>query len=102
MNSLCAAASSSIDVLIADSNRMQAQLLISALRRHPEFDVTSCQMESVSILRAVAQRVPRIVLLSVTTSLKASEAVMTLRGFHLSHPEIPKVLLVESVERELS
>jgi DNA-binding NarL/FixJ family response regulator len=49
-----AATSDAMGVLIADSNRMQAQLLTSALRR-----------------------------------------------FHLSHPEIPKVLLVETCDPEL-
>lgn len=101
MTSSPAAFSGPIGVLIADSNRMQAQLLISALRRRPEFDVTSCQMETVSILRAVAQQVPRVVLLSMTASLKTSETIITLRRLHLSHPDIPKVLLVESLEREL-
>ena len=37
----------------------------------------------------------------MTASLRVSETVITLRRFHLSHPEIPKVLLVESVDREL-
>jgi hypothetical protein len=37
-------------VLIADSNRMQAQLLISALRRHPGFHITACPMNAASIL----------------------------------------------------
>jgi len=101
MPSSSATTSRPIDVLVADSNRMQSQLLIGALRRHPEFNVAACQMEIVSILRAVAQKVPRIVLLSMTASLRASETVMTLRRFHLSNPEIPKVLLVESVDREL-
>ena len=48
-------------------------------------------METVSILRAVALRAPRIVVLSMTAALRISETVMTLRRFHLSHPEIPKV-----------
>lgn len=101
MTSLCAATSHLIEVLIADSNRMQSQLLISALRRRPEFNVAACQMETVSILRAVAQRIPRVVLLSMTASLRTSEMVVTLRRFHLAHPEIPKVLLVESFDRDL-
>jgi len=101
MTSSSAAASRPIDVLVADSNRMQSQLLISALRRRPEFTVAACQIETTSILRAVSQKVPHIVLLSMTASLKASETVITLRRLHLSHPEIPKVLLVESVDREL-
>jgi DNA-binding NarL/FixJ family response regulator len=58
-------------------------------------------METVSILRAVALRAPRIVVLSMTAALRISETVMTLRRFHLSHPEIPKVLLVEAFDREL-
>ncbi len=90
-----------IDVLIADSNRMQAQLLISALRRRPEFHVASCLLDTASIQRAVAHTVPSIALLSTNASLRAAETVMTLRRFHLSHPEIPKVLLVESFDREL-
>ncbi|HXJ91070.1 MAG TPA: response regulator transcription factor [Candidatus Binatia bacterium] len=101
MTSSSAATSRSIDVLIADSNRMQSQLLISALRRRPEFSVAACQMETVSIHRAVAQKNPAIVLLSVNASLGLSETVITLRRFHLSHPEIPKVLLVESSNRDL-
>lgn len=39
-----------MNVLIADSNRMQAQLLASALRRHSEFRINSCQMDTVPIL----------------------------------------------------
>jgi DNA-binding NarL/FixJ family response regulator len=58
-------------------------------------------METVSILRAVALRAPRIVVLSMTAALRISETVMTLRRFHLSHPELPKVLLFESFDREL-
>jgi DNA-binding NarL/FixJ family response regulator len=96
-----AATSYPLDILVADSNRMQSQLLISALRRRPEFEVTSCQMETVPILRAVSQKVPRVVLLSMTASLRPAETVMTLRRFHLTHPDIPKVLLVESFDREL-
>lgn len=101
MTSSSAATTRPIDVLVADSNIMQSQLLISALRRRPEFKVSSCEMEAASILRAVSQKIPHIVLLSMNASLRASEAVMTLRRLHLSHPEIPKVLLVESFDREL-
>jgi DNA-binding NarL/FixJ family response regulator len=103
MTSSSAATSRPIDVLVADSNRMQSQLLISALRRRPEFNVAACQIETASILRAISQKVPRIVLLYMAASLKASETVISLRRLHLylSHPEIPKVLLVESVDREL-
>jgi DNA-binding NarL/FixJ family response regulator len=90
-----------IGVLIADSNRMKAQLLTSALRRHPEFHITTCPMDTISILQAVSTGLPRIVVLSLNQPADVSETVMTLRRFHLSHPEIPKVLLVDSCDREL-
>jgi DNA-binding NarL/FixJ family response regulator len=96
-----AATSESIRVLIADSNRMQSQLLIGALRRHPEFQITACEMETVSILRSVTERYPRIALLSTGVSAHIPDTLMVLRRFHLSHPEIPKVLLVDSVDRDL-
>ena len=95
------AASTLTGVLIADSNRMQAQLLTSALRRHSEFHITHCQMDSMCILQAVSSKPPRIAVLALNRSGNASETVMTLRRFHLAHPEIPKVLLVESCDREL-
>jgi DNA-binding NarL/FixJ family response regulator len=96
-----AAASSVISVLVADSNRMQAQLLTSALRRRPEFHIHSCQMDLVAILQAVAAKPPRVALLCLSAPASVSDTVTTLRRFHLSHREIPKVLLVDSCDREL-
>ena len=96
-----AATSDAIGVLIADSNRMQAQLLTSALRRHPEFDITTCPMDTLSILQAVSAKPPQIALLSLDAPANVGETVTTLRRFHLSHPEIPKALLVDTCDREL-
>jgi len=99
--SLATATSEAIGVLIADSNHMQSQLLIGALRRHPEFHITACDMETVSILQAVTENYPRVALLSMSSAANASETVMTLRRFHPSHPEIPKIILVETIDRDL-
>jgi len=96
-----AASSDAIGVLIADSNRMQAQLLTSALRRHSEFHIVTCPMDTVSILEAVSTRLPGIAVLSLNAPAEVSETVMTLRRFHLSHPQVPKVLLVDTCDREL-
>jgi DNA-binding NarL/FixJ family response regulator len=79
---------------------MQSQLLISALRRRPEFRIAACKMDMASLLRAVTEKVPRVALLSLNGT-QGSETVMTIRRFHLSHPEISKVLLVESCDRDL-
>jgi DNA-binding NarL/FixJ family response regulator len=99
---VCAATSDDIiPVLIADSNRMQAQLLTSALRRHSEFHITHCAMNSVALLHAVALKHPRVALLSLNAAVEVSEALSTLHRFHLSHPDIPKVLLVDSYDCDL-
>ena len=98
-----AATSDAIGVLIGDSNRMQAQLLTSALRRHAAFHITICQMETVHILKAVTSRPPpRVALLSLGSPANVSENIGTLRSFHLAHPEIPKILLVDSCDRDLA
>ncbi len=68
-----AATFTAIGVLIADSNRMQAQLLTSALRRHPEFHITSCPMDTLSILQAVNAKPPQIAVLSVTRPPMSAE-----------------------------
>ncbi|MGB8062793.1 MAG: response regulator transcription factor [Candidatus Sulfotelmatobacter sp.] len=96
-----AAASQPIGVLVADSNRMQAQLLTSALRRHPEFRVITCPLDSALILQSANSRPPGVVLLSMNASTNAAETITILHRFHRSHPHIPKVLLVESFDREL-
>jgi DNA-binding NarL/FixJ family response regulator len=80
---------------------MQAQLLYSALRRHAEFHISTCQMDTVSILQAISSKVPRIALLSSNQPAGAPETMTTLRRFHFSHPEIPKVLLVDNCDREI-
>jgi len=95
------AASDVISVLVADSNRMRAQLLTSALRRHPEFRITTCAMDAVAILQAVASKPPRVALLSLSPPTSTADTVMTLHRFHLAHSGIPKVLLVDSCDREL-
>jgi DNA-binding NarL/FixJ family response regulator len=88
-------------VLVADSNRMQAQLLTSALRRRSEFRITTCQMDAPSLLRAVCSSAPSVALLSPNPALGLGDSMATLRQFHFSHPDIVKVLLVESFDREL-
>jgi DNA-binding NarL/FixJ family response regulator len=95
-----AATPDAINVLVADSNRMQAQLLTSALRRHPEFHISTCQMDTTSILQAVTAQLPQVALLALTAA-GVADTVMILRRFHLAHPETPKILLVDSCDREL-
>jgi DNA-binding NarL/FixJ family response regulator len=96
-----AAGSAAIAVLIADSNRMQAQLLTSALRRRSEFRVSTCPVDIASILQAVAHTPARVVVLSLNHSVNIASQMAAMRRVHFSHPAVAKVLLVESYDREL-
>jgi len=102
MPSPSAATSAAIPVLIADSNRMQAQLLTSALRRHSEFRIAMCPMNSVAILQAVTTKLPRVAVLSLSAPADISETLVALRRFHLEHPEIPKIVLVDACDLDLA
>jgi DNA-binding NarL/FixJ family response regulator len=96
-----AAPSCAISVLIADSNRMQAQLLTGALRRRSEFRISICPVDIASILQAVASAPAKVVVLSLNHSVNVASQLAAMRHIHLSHPAIAKVLLVESYDREL-
>jgi two-component system, NarL family, response regulator DegU len=102
MNSQPAATPGAITVLVADSNRMQAELLTSALRRRPEFHIATCRMDTGSILQGVAATQPAIALLSLSAPTSVGEIIMTLRRIHLSYPALPKVLLADSCDRGLA
>ncbi|HYK91958.1 MAG TPA: response regulator transcription factor [Acidobacteriota bacterium] len=80
---------------------MQAQLLTSALRRRSEFRIAICHMDVHSLLHAVSSDTPKVTLLSPNTSFSLADSMATLRQFHFSHPDITKVVLVESFDREL-
>lgn len=101
MSSSSAVASSAIAVLIADSNRMQAQLLTSALRRRSEFRVSTCQVDIASILHAVNSTPAKVFVLSLNHSVSITSQMASMRRVQLSHPALAKVLLVESYDREL-
>jgi DNA-binding NarL/FixJ family response regulator len=90
-----------IGVLVVDSNRMQAQLLSSALRRHSEFQIATCPMDIASLLQAFAANPLSVALLSPNAFVGNAENMAALRHFHLSHPQVSKVLLVESCDRKV-
>jgi DNA-binding NarL/FixJ family response regulator len=101
MSPLPAATADAICVLVADSNRMQAQLLTNALRRRQEFRLIICGMDTASIHDAIALAPAQVALLSPNSSASFAESMATIRQFHLAYPDIVKILLVESCEREM-
>ncbi len=92
--------SAAIGVLIADSNRMQAQLLAGALRRHPEFRITACTMDFDSLSAAATANSPRIALMSLNSSASMSENIALVRRFHLADSGIAKILLIDTWNRD--
>src|SRR5258707_14422405 len=90
------ATSDAIGVLVVDSNRLQAQLLTSALRRHAEFHIATCSMDIASLLQAFAADPPSVALLSPNAFVGNAENMAALRHFHLSPPQLWKVFLVDS------
>jgi DNA-binding NarL/FixJ family response regulator len=89
-------------VLIADSNRIQAQLLTGALRRRSEFRISACATDVSSILQAITTVPAKVLIFSLNHSISIASQMATLRGVHLAHPDVAKVLLVESTNRDLA
>lgn len=92
---------SSIRVLVADSSQMQLQLLTSALRRRPEFEVTSCALDPELILRVLEASSTDVLLLDANGQGATWEDMALLRRIHISFPNVSKVLLLEAFDREL-
>jgi DNA-binding NarL/FixJ family response regulator len=90
-----------IAVLVADSNRMQAQLLTSALRRRPEFRISACAIDIASILQSIVSTPARVILLTLNHSDSIASQLATMRHVHVCRPAIAKILLVDAYDREL-
>jgi DNA-binding NarL/FixJ family response regulator len=101
MSPFLAATRDAISVLVADSNRMQSQLLTTALRRRSEFRIFSCALEAAAMVQAVSTRPASAAVLSVNRSLSLASQMASLRNFHAAYPAIAKIVLVESYDREL-
>jgi DNA-binding NarL/FixJ family response regulator len=100
MGSARVATSSTIAVLVADSNQMQCQLLVGALRRRPEFRVHSCGVDMDVILRAVAEFPVDVILMNADHPKLAGQDMANVRRLHLAHPQIAKVLVLAESSRD--
>jgi DNA-binding NarL/FixJ family response regulator len=101
MSPFLAATRDAIGVLVADSNRMQSQLLTTALRRRPEFRIFSCALDAAAMVQALTTRPASVAVLSLNHSLSLAGQMAALRNFHVAYPAIAKIVLVESYDREL-
>ena len=101
MNSSQPFGPTAISVLIADSSRMQAQLLTSALRRRSEFHIFTCSVDVSAILHTLSSTPAKVLLFSLSHSASIPSQMAVLRQVHQFYPAVEKVLLVESADREL-
>ncbi len=90
----------SIAVLIADSNRTERQLLVSALRRHTEFVVSSCALEVNETLASIKSCGIQVVIVNPEDPRTRSKDLTVVRKLHLSHPEIAKIVLLHNDDQE--
>src|SRR5579864_7363775 len=100
MESLNIATSDTIGVLVADSNQMQCQVLVSALRRRPEFRVHSCGVDMNIILSAIAEFPVDVILMNADHPKLAGHDMANVRRLHLAHPQIAKVLVLDESNRD--
>jgi DNA-binding NarL/FixJ family response regulator len=90
-----------INVLLAGSSPMQLQLLTSALRRRPEFNVVSCPLDQDILLRTIQSAAPHVLVFAANASASNWDDMALLRRVHVACPKIAQILLVESVNRDL-
>lgn len=98
--SLSSTVSNSIGVLIVDSNQMQRQLLLRALRRRPEFRVAACSTEREEILRTVVSENMQVMVMNAEHA-RDGQGMALVRRLHLAHPEVAKILLLDAGDRNL-
>jgi len=87
----------SIDVLLADSSPLQLQLLTSALRRRPEFNLLACPLNLESILEALTSTSCQVVVLAMNHQPDGIHLDL-LRRLHVAHPQVAKVLLLDNCD----
>jgi DNA-binding NarL/FixJ family response regulator len=90
-----------IGVLLADSNRTQRELLGRALRRRPEFHVTSCNAEMEEILSAVVSSSVQVAILNAERARDSQQDLTLVRRLHLAHPDVAKILLIDASDRDV-
>lgn len=90
-----------IKILVADSNQMQAQLLVSALRRRPEFCVSVCSLDLDIILAALASTGVELAILNANDPKYDWHDMAMVRRLHMASPDVAQILLLDVYDRNL-
>jgi DNA-binding NarL/FixJ family response regulator len=80
---------------------MQCQLLVSALRRRPELLVTSCALDPDVILHITNSRTVQVAILNADSPRDGWPDMTVVRRLHLAHPEIAKIILLDTYDRDI-
>ena len=92
--------SETIGVLVADSNQMQSQLLVNALRRRKEFEVVSCQMNMEAVLSTIESARVQVAILNLDHPRDSAPDMSLVRRLHVAHSHIPMILLLDGCGRD--
>jgi len=88
--------SEKIRVLAADSTRMSSQLLAESLAQDRQFAVTGIEPKPSSILEAVAQQKPHVVLVSSVLEGSATMGFDLTRQLRSAHADVRVILLMDA------
>jgi two-component system, NarL family, nitrate/nitrite response regulator NarL len=91
--------SEKIRVLAADSTRMSSQLLADALAQDRQFEVTGIEPKGSSILQAVAQKKPHVVLVSSALEESPTLGFDLTRQIGAAYPQTRVILLMDTSSR---
>jgi DNA-binding NarL/FixJ family response regulator len=101
VTSTSAGSSTPIGVLVADSNQMQCQLLVSARRRRSELQITSCILDPDVILHAIDSLPVQVAVLNADSPRDGWPDMTVIRRMHLARPEVAKIILLDTYDREV-
>ncbi len=85
-----------IKVLAAESTRMNSQLLAEALAQDAQLDVTGVEPNQQSIMEAVAQEKPQVVLISSGIGDSGTQGFDLVRQISANHPGTRVILLTDT------
>ena len=90
--------SSTVRLLVADENRMNCQLLITALQRYRRIQVVARATSSEQILSGCRTNRPTVALISATLQDGSLSGFSAVRELRVQSPETRTILLVDSAE----
>jgi DNA-binding NarL/FixJ family response regulator len=96
-----ATGTSPIRVLIADSNEMERQLLVGALRRHSDLTISSCKFDFSAMENLLISSPADVMVLNVAQQGNRENALGTVRRLNLAYPNFSLVLLLEDYDQEM-